>query len=950
MNSWFKALLISVVILAGGIVYLPTLAKQGVNSLLPWVMAQVGLEQGQASMSQLTWQSLHIDQIQFFLPSHHSQINLQDIDITFSPWGIASGQLQDINVEYARVEVLPHTFASNTNSRKTDKQNLRDKTAPDVASNQTPAIPTFELISLKSVFHQLPINNFTLTQFQLVHPHASIDSRVVFNKQQLSINNTLQSRHLTKELTHQFTLDSEGAIKSLIFIEQQANPIFNLHATWQLPSDPTQDAIFSVQQSADIQSWLMLLEQQDRVHTLKANVAIQAWNLELKLPRAITNQQQVLSKLSAHGLLQIKVSDFNVFDLTKKENIIEHAELAIDLTTDIDHQRQEQWQFNLDTFDLAAELNSIAPINLKLKQYLQETISVTCAFEKESNRCRWQGQLAQQLSGSQLSHKTELILDGQFTRQINSANQFTSQQLFNLSTQQENSLWPTLKNESQGEIIIQGQQQNNNWHWQLSLPHGLNNQSYYLDSLFVNKPNAHLSEIHWKLLPDWFIEGIDNEILQAKDFSIIIDQLKWQHKKEALELENAQVSCNLDWLKLQYSAQFRSQQALSQLPLACDWEITNRASYWDQWPVPSILFKGKLDLNSLDLEQAQLNTSMSLSGLANSLDLTLLAQHDFSNVQQGRAQLYLNNLKLDWQKMGMIEMAELTQVELLNGSISAQGWMQWQQYKADVFDDASLAWRWQPDVMLRIDDLSGVYQELTTWEDIDVQLAIRRPFYTDFRIDSQVSALSINPGINVANLLARSTTTLPSDFSKALIVIEEVHTDVLGGRINIPLIRFDSSQEVNAFGIEIEGLKIAHIAALEAGSGVTATGELDGILPIILLPEGPQIPAGSLYARAPGGIVQFRGTTADNLKKSDPSVGLAMQVLDDFRYNKLQTNITYQPNGALDLGLQFQGHNPTFFDGQATHFNLNLDYNLLDLLESLRISNDIVQKLENKYQ
>ena len=166
----------------------------------------------------------------------------------------------------------------------------------------------------------------------------------------------------------------------------------------------------------------------------------------------------------------------------------------------------------------------------------------------------------------------------------------------------------------------------------------------------------------------------------------------------------------------------------------------------------------------------------------------------------------------------------------------------------------------------------------------------------------------------------------------------------------MPLVRFDTRQAVNAFGIEIEGLQVAQIAALEAGSGITASGELDGILPIILLPEGPQVPAGSLFARAPGGIVQFRGATADSLKESDPSVSLAMKVLDDFRYDKLQTNITYQPDGELNLGLQFQGHNPTFFDGQATHFNLNLDYNLFDLLESLRISNDIVQKLENKYQ
>jgi hypothetical protein len=950
MKSWLKALLISVVIFAGSILYLPTLAKQGINSLLPWAMEQVNFEQGQANISQLTWHSLYIDQIQFFLPSHNSQINLQDIEVTFSPWGIASGQLKDVTVKRARVEVLPRTVDNNTHYKKTDNQNLALKTPREVASNQTPDTPAFELPSLETIFQQLPFNNVTIEQFQLVHPHAVIDSQIAFNEQQLSINNTIQTHHLTKDLTHQLTINRKGDIKSLIFIGQQPNPIFNLHARWQLPKDPTQHAIFSVQQSADIQSWLTLIEQQDHANILKAKVAIQAWNLELKLPRAITSQQQLLSELSANGLLHIKVNDFNIFDITKKENIIEHADLAINLKTDIDHQRKEQWQFNLDTFDLAGELNSLAPINLKIKQYLQETIFVTCAFEKESNRCQWQGQLAQQLTGSQLTHKTELTLDGEFNSQINNGSQFISQQTLNLSTQQENSLWPTIKNESQGEIIVQGQLNDNNWHWQLSLPHGLNNQSHYLDDLFANKPKAHLSEIHWKLLPDWFIEGVDNEVLQAKDFSIVIEQLKWQHKKEVLELENAQVSCNLDWLKLQYSPQLRSQQALSQLPLTCDWEMKNHPSHWNQWPVPSLLFKGKLDLNSLDFKQAQLNTSMSLSGLANSLDLTLLAQHDFSNLQQGSAQLYLNNLRLDWQQMGMIEMAELTQVQLLEGSISAQGWVQWQQYQKDIFDDSSLAWRWQPDLMLRIDDMSGVYQELTTWEDIDVQLAIRRPFYTDFRIDSQVSALSINPGINIANVLARSTTTIQSDFSKALIVIEEVHTDVLGGRINVPLIRFDSSQEVNAFGIEIEGLKIAQIAALEAGSGVTASGKLDGILPIILLPEGPQIPAGSLYARSPGGVVQFRGSTADSLKQSDPSVGLAMQVLDDFRYNKLQTNITYQPDGALDLGLQFQGHNPTFFDGQATHFNLNLDYNLLDLLESLRISNDIVQKLENKYQ
>ena len=945
MKSWLKALFISVVILAGCILYLPTLVKQGINSLLPWAMEQADLAQGQAHISQLTWHKLHIDQVQFFLPAQNSHIKLQDLNITFSPWSIASGQVHDVTLEYAQLKIVPSPVESKVNNHPST-----NKVKTEAVDNKTRENPAVELANLAQVFQQLPLNTLAIKHLQLIHPEGTVDTEMLLNQKQLSINNTIQANRLTKQLSHQFILNNQGEMSSLVFIEQQPTPIFNLHASWELPNDPSQHAILNLQQSADIQSWLALIEQQDQVHTLKANIAIQAWNLELKLPRIITSQQQLLSQLSANGLLQIKINDFNVFDRTKKENIIEDAELAINLSTHIDQQRTEQLQFSVETFDLAGEINSLAPIDLKIKQTLKKSILLSCAFKPENSHCQWQGQLAQHVSGEQLTHKTELTLEGQFNREMNSASQFISQQILNLNTQQENPLWPKIKNESHGEIIVQGQKNDDNWHWQLSLPHGLNNQSQYLETLFPDKPNAQLSMIHWQLLPDWFIEGIDNELTQAKDVSIVIEQLKWQHKKELLQLDSAHVSCNLDWLKLQYSPQLRSQQALSQLPLACDWEIKNQPSHWNQWPVPALLFKGQFDLSAVDLKQAKLSTSMSLSGLADSLDLTLLAQHDFSNLQQGSAQLYIKNLKLDWQKMGLIKMAELTQTQLLDGSISAQGWVQWQQYQTDIFDDSSIAWRWQPDLMLRIDDMSGIYQELTTWEDIDVQLAIRRPFYSDFRIDSQISALSINPGINIANVLARSTATIQSDFSQALIVIEEVHSDVLGGRINVPLIRFDTSEEVNAFGIEIEGLQVEQLAALEAGSGITASGQLDGVLPIILLPEGPQVPAGSLYARSPGGIVQFRGATADSLKDSDPSVGLAMQVLNDFRYDKLQTDITYQPNGELKLGLQFQGHNPTFFDGQATHFNLNLDYNLLDLLESLRISNDIVQKLENKYQ
>ena len=947
MKSWVKALLISAVILITCIFYLPTLVKQGLNSLLPWAMEQAELDQVELNINHLSWHELNIQHLRFSAVAQDRQFSAQNLRINFTPWGLVAGKVKQASIEKAHLKIQP--------SKRIRSSKQMTTTNTDTSTNKREQeSAAFILPSLADVFQQLPVDKVTIDDFKLSHPQGTVQTQLSLNKQRLTITNQIQSPQLTQALRHSLSINDQGEISSLIFIDQQTAPIFNLQANWSSPNQASDKIQFDLQQSADIQSWLTLFNRQQLAHKLDAKVAIQAWNLKLLLPKLVENPYQALSQLSAEGLWQVKIDDFNIYDFSKQEDIIEQADLAINLHTDIDHQRPEQWQFTLETFDLSGEINQLAPINLSVQQHLKKGIKLGCSFLTKNTECQWQGKLVQIVSADQLTHKTELNLAGQFKDHPLQGRNFNSQQTFSLTTQQENSLWPKLSNNSHGEIVLQGQQAENNWHWQLSLPYGINNKSQYLEPMLFGEgkkqTRAQLSEVHWQLLADWQIAGINAELTQAKAFSFAINQLKWRHKNQVVELDNAKASCNLDWLKLQYSPQLRSQQALSQLPLNCDWQLANKTSQWDKWPLPALMFKGELDLTSLDFSQAKLDARMKLTGLANSLDLTLLAQHDFNQLQKGSAQLYLNNLKLDWQQLGLAKMAQLTQAQLLAGSLSAQGWFQWQQYQPDIFDDSNIAWRWQPDLMLRIDDLAGIYQQQTTWEDIDIQLALRRPFYKDYRIDSQISALSINPGIEIANVLARSTTTIKEDLSQALVVIEEVHSDVLGGRINVPLIRFDTLEKVNSFGIEVEGLQVEQLAALEAGSGITATGKLDGVLPIILLPEGPQVPAGSLFARAPGGIVQYQGQTADSLKQSDPTVGLAMQVLEDFRYDKLQTNVIYQPNGELKLGLQFQGHNPTFFDGQATHFNLNLDYNLLDLLSSLRISNDIVQKLENKYQ
>ena len=376
----------------------------------------------------------------------------------------------------------------------------------------------------------------------------------------------------------------------------------------------------------------------------------------------------------------------------------------------------------------------------------------------------------------------------------------------------------------------------------------------------------------------------------------------------------------------------------------CALETRLLPSDWDIWPVPDVQIRGPFSIAMSDDQQA-IEADLNLTAANQQIDLRTRLQHDLMQ-GKGSLQWHLQDATLDWTALGMSQMANLTQVQLLNGRLSGQGWVDWQETATglDII----------PDVMLRADDVGLIYNNLMTLDEGNVLLALRRPARGqqagDYLLDAQVSAGKLDNGITLSNILARSQTRLPADFSYIDVSVYEMHTDVLGGRVYTPLIRYDSRKDVNAFGIRLDHIQLSQIAELEAQAGINATGLLDGLLPVVLTQEGPSIPGGTLFARDPGGVVQYRGETADALSKTNQGTGLAMQLLSDFRYDLLQSGVQYQPDGQLNLALKFEGHNPEFFDGQKTLLNVNLEYNLLDLLESLRLSNDVIQKIEDKYR
>ena len=970
MRSWVKALLISAMTLLLVIIFLPNLAKPALNTVLPWALQKSNLENIEISISSLSWNQLRLKNFSFSNSassnSNLEKLSLQNLSISYNPFKLLSGRVNNIEVDQLTLTM------SDQHSNKTKISGNKK----EINNTETVIENKITLPNAKEIFESLPAEKIDIKQFLVDHPEINISGRININKKELKILSSIKSTKLNQSLDHKLSFNDQGTLLTQINQQDSSTPIFILQGEWieKTNDSNNKNVLLSLQQSADIQAWLSLLNSEDTSSKLLAQTAIQAWTQEIIIPKQINTPKNIIQDLSGEGLFQIKIDNFSIESPNNKTlTALSKGNLLFNAATHFNHsdgsKQKKSWQLVIEDFDLQGTTHTADDFDIHLQQHLSKPLNLNCAISDTSDiECSWEGNIQQNLTANSFNSDVTMKISGDFSDSLASGSVINFRQMLNMNVAQNNERWPRLSNKTFGEVVFNAQKNpkvtgDEFWHWQLNLPFGLNNETDYFEQLPASLAAGELSKINWQLLPDWQLKGINGELINAKVLSVLINDLNWTEARKSLKgtsrsntaqkkltLEQAALNCSFDWLKLQYSPQLRSNESLKNLPLDCEWKANNSASHWEQWPVPALEMTGSFHLNTLDFNDNKMRAEAKIIGLNQHLDLTFHAQHDFSGLQEGAAQLYLNNLNLDWTELGLIDMLNLTQAQLLGGTLSAQGWIKWQQYQEDIFDDESISWRWQPDVMLRADDLAGIYNNTTAWDDVDFQMAIRRPFYQTFKVISQISANSVNPGINVSNILARSTTTIEPDFSNALIVIEEIHSDVLGGRVKVPLIRFDTSEEINAFGIEVEGIQVSQLAELEAGSGINATGTLDGVLPIILLPEGPQVPAGSLYARAPGGIINYQNDVASTLKDSDPSVGLAMQVLEDFHYDQLQTDITYQPNGELRLGLQFQGKNPTFFNGQATHLNLNLDYNLLDLLESLRISNDIVQKLENKYQ
>ena len=73
-----------------------------------------------------------------------------------------------------------------------------------------------------------------------------------------------------------------------------------------------------------------------------------------------------------------------------------------------------------------------------------------------------------------------------------------------------------------------------------------------------------------------------------------------------------------------------------------------------------------------------------------------------------------------------------------------------------------------------------------------------------------------------------------------------------------------------------------------------------------------------------------------------------VQALDDFQFDQLDSDLSYDEEGKLLLALHLSGRNPAIEDGRLINLNIKLEENIPALLTSLQLSDRVSETIRER--
>jgi len=178
-------------------------------------------------------------------------------------------------------------------------------------------------------------------------------------------------------------------------------------------------------------------------------------------------------------------------------------------------------------------------------------------------------------------------------------------------------------------------------------------------------------------------------------------------------------------------------------------------------------------------------------------------------------------------------------------------------------------------------------------------------------------------------------------------VIDHFKARLLGGRLDFADFSVNAPSQTT---INLSGISLTEIIKYSAYPEIEGKGLIDVQLPLELTDNGPEINAGLISARAPGGYIKVpENTVITAMGRANPAFFLTMQLLSNFQFDTMQGKIAYTSDGESDLNVEIKGISPTVSGTQPINFNYSHSENILKLLQSLRFNDELLRDIEERY-
>lgn len=220
------------------------------------------------------------------------------------------------------------------------------------------------------------------------------------------------------------------------------------------------------------------------------------------------------------------------------------------------------------------------------------------------------------------------------------------------------------------------------------------------------------------------------------------------------------------------------------------------------------------------------------------------------------------------------------------------------------------------------------------------------------RLDvSELRLVELNPGFTFGPLLLRGHYEAAIDQpAKGRLTWQIAETQILGGRFWLPAGALDLAAPQQRLSARLEGVQLGDVLAAYPTEGLSGSGVIDGSFDVQRSAEGLSVRDGKLAARAPGGVLRFRSPKIEALGQANPAMKIVTEALHDFHYDLLTSDVRYDENGKLNLGLRLNGHNPALEGGRPINFSINLEEDIPALLTSLQLSDRVSETIQRRVQ